>query len=74
MPFMKKVISSMKENGQIIFATNEDFFKKECIEYMTETLAATWEATVVVSPPYDEVPQAITLPSSFTAAKAQLLE
>ncbi len=37
MPFMKKVISCLKERGQIIFATNEDFFKKECIEYMTKT-------------------------------------
>ena len=37
MPFMKKVISCLKKNGCIIFATNESFLKQECIEYMTKT-------------------------------------
>jgi tRNA (guanine-N7-)-methyltransferase len=36
MPFMEKVISCLKPGGTIHFATNEEFYVLECIEFMTE--------------------------------------
>lgn len=35
MPFMEKVLSCLKPGGTIHFATNEDFYALECIEFMT---------------------------------------
>ena len=37
MPFMEKVIQTLKPQGEIFFATNESFYKDECIKYMTNT-------------------------------------
>jgi tRNA G46 methylase TrmB len=37
MPFMSQVIECLKVGGTIHFATNEEFYAKECQEFMKET-------------------------------------
>ena len=36
MPFMSRVIETLKPKGEIFFATNEYFYKNEAIEFMTK--------------------------------------
>jgi len=36
MPFMNRVIETLRPSGQIFFATNEKFYKDEALEFMTK--------------------------------------
>ncbi len=43
MPFMEKILETLIPGGLIEFATNEPFYAKECLQWMTEK----WELDVI---------------------------